>query len=125
MYNFIAGMYYSLGGYMKKEHPSLFLFGFDSKFADQEKGYALLTMGTMSENLQVQTESIYFFMKLYFEVENDPHTALKYSEKLIDKFPDNLVFRYNQLLILRARDLLKDWKKNFLNLMPVPKKIHS
>jgi hypothetical protein len=116
MYNFVAGMYYSLGGYMKKEHPSLFFFGFDGRYADQEKGYALLSQGIESENLLVQTESIYFFMKLCIDVENNPVAALKYSEKLIEKYPDNLVFRYNQLQILDAQGLTERMKKEFLEL---------
>lgn len=116
MYNFVAGMYYSLGGYMKKEHPSLFFLGFDDQYADQEKGYSLLTQGTKSENLQVQTESIYFFMKLYIDVENNPVAALKYSERLIEKYPDNLVFRYTQLQILNAQGLNERMHKEFLEL---------
>jgi hypothetical protein len=116
MYNFIAGMYYSLGGYLKKEHPSLFFLGFDNRYADQEKGYALLQQCTHSENRQVQTESIYFFMKLYMDVDEDPDAALKYSEMLIEKYPDNLVFRYNQLQILKDQELIDRMGKEYIEL---------
>jgi len=117
MYSFVAGMYYSLGGYIKKEHPSFFFLGFDTKYADQQKGFVLLSQGVKSENLQVQTESIYFFMKLYFEIENNPDVALKYSEMLIKKFPDNLVFRYNQIQILQAQGLEERLKDEYKELV--------
>ncbi len=113
MYKFIAGMYYSLGGYMKKEHPALFFFGFDDRFADQQKGYALLTEGIHSENLQVQTESTYFFMKLYADVEKNHDAALKYADKLIEKFPDNLVFRYNAIQLLHSKGANEQMQQEF------------
>jgi hypothetical protein len=103
MYNFVAGMYYSLGGFMKKEHPSLFFLTFDNRYADQEKGYLLLQQGTQSANQQIRTESIYFLMKLYLEVQDDPKAASKYSELLVNLFPDNLVFRFNHILTLRGQ----------------------
>jgi hypothetical protein len=116
MYNFVAGMYYSLGGYMKKEHPSLYKLGFDSEFADQQKGYSLLSLGVKSQNLQVQTESIYFYMKLCFDVEKNPATALTYSQMLVEKYPENLVFRYNQILILNANHNNERMEKEYFEL---------
>jgi hypothetical protein len=116
MYNFVAGMYYSLGGYMKEQYPSLYFLGFDDRYADRQKGYTLLSQGVQSENLQVQTESTYFFMKLYSDVENNPDAALKYSEMLIHKFPDNLVFRYNQLQLLKAQGSTERMEEEFLEL---------
>jgi hypothetical protein len=126
MYNFIAGMYYSLGGFMKKEHPSLFFLTFDSKYADKEKGYELLQRGTQSENKQVQTESIYFLMKLYLDVQADPKMAAPYSEKLVSRFPENLVFRFNNLLALRGLgeiDLAEAQAKELLKLADMNKQL--
>jgi hypothetical protein len=116
MYNFVAGMYYSLGGYMKEQYPSLYFLVFDDRYVDRQKGYTLLSQGVQSENLLVQTESIYFFMKLYSDVENNPDAALKYSEMLIHKFPDNLVFRYNQLQLLKAQGSIERMEEEFLEL---------
>jgi hypothetical protein len=103
MYNFIAGMYYSLGGFMKEEHPSLFFLAFDNRYADREKGFQLLQQGTRSKNQQVRIESIYFLMKLYLEVQEDPDRASVYSGQLVKLFPENLVFRFINILTLRGK----------------------
>jgi hypothetical protein len=100
MYDFITGMYYALGGHLKEQFTPLFLLGIDKDFADKEKGYALLMECSNSENKQIRTESIYFLMKLYLDVQEDPKSASKYSQKLVNQFPDNLVFRYNHILTL-------------------------
>ena len=103
MYNFIAGMYYSLGGHMSDQYSPVYFLYFDKKFADIEKGYRLLNECSKSQNNQVRTESIYFLMKLYLEVQEDPISATWYSKQLVSLYPDNLVFRYNQILTLHEQ----------------------
>jgi hypothetical protein len=119
MYNFIAGMYYSLGGFMKKEHPSLFFLVFDSKYADKEKGHELLQRGIQSENLQVRTESTYFMMKLFMDVEENPAGAQRYAEMLIGKFPENLVFRFTEIELLKAQEMTEKMDNEFAALQRI------
>ncbi len=103
MYNFIAGMYYALGGHLHEQFSPIFIFGLNRDYADTEKGYQLLNQCTYSKNKQIQVESIYFLMKLYFEVQDDPVSAAKYSVKLVNMYPDNLVFRFNHFLALNEQ----------------------
>ena len=100
MYNFIAGMYYALGGHLREQFSPVFLLGLDRNYADKEKGYTLLDQCTRSRNSQIRTESIYFLMKLYYEIQEDPVYASKFSGQLVNLYPDNLVFRFNHILIL-------------------------
>ncbi len=103
MHNFIAGMYYTLGGHLQEQFSPVFLLGLDRNYADKEKGYTLLDQCTRSRNSQIRTESIYFLMKLYYEVQKDPDSASKYSNQLVNLYPDNLVFRFNHILILNEQ----------------------
>jgi len=100
MYNFIAGMYYALGGHLQQQFSPIFMLGLNRNYADTAKGYKLLKLGTLSQNKQIRTESVYFLMKLYFEAQDDPEVASTYSGQLVDQFPDNLVFRFNHVLML-------------------------
>jgi len=100
MYNFIAGMYYALGGHLHQQFSPVFILGLNRNYADTAKGYKLLKLCTLSQNKQIRTESIYFLMKLYFEAQDDPEVASTYSGQLVDQFPDNLVFRFNYVLML-------------------------
>jgi len=119
VYNLIAGLYYALTGYIQKDYPGVFRLTFTEEFADIDKGLELLGKCAESETDQIKTESIYFFMKLYLEVEEDAGKAMEYASYLVSKFPDNLVFRLNQLLILNENgdeDALEKACASFLDL---------
>lgn len=100
IYNLVAGLFYTLTGYLQKEYPAIYNMTFDEGFADIPKGISLLAKCENSVISQIRTESMYFFMKLYLEVEPKFETAEVYATQLIEQFPDNLVFRLNHLTIL-------------------------
>lgn len=117
MYNFIAGMYYALGGHLQEQFSPVFLLGINRSYADKEKGYSLLEKCTHSKNKQIQIESNYFLMKLYLEVREDPVSAEKFSGELVKLYPDNLVFRFNHLLALYNQDKFDAAEKVYRNLI--------
>lgn len=108
VYNLVAGLYYTLTGYIEKEYPGIYKLAMDEDLADIEKGLSLLSACENSIIDQIRTESNYFFMKLYLEVEPDLKKAESYANKLIARFPENLVFHLNHLVIL---DRLNDKEK--------------
>ncbi|MBN1952096.1 MAG: hypothetical protein JW801_12920 [Bacteroidales bacterium] len=100
VYNLVAGLYYTLTGYIQKEYPAIFRVSFDAQFANIDLGLSLLAKCQQSVIDQIRTESAYFFMKLYLEVEKNFQQAELYASQLIKKYPDNLIFRLNHLTIL-------------------------
>jgi len=101
LYNFVSGLYYALGGHIADEFPPS-LLGINKNYADKNKGYKLLELSTSSDIRLIKTESNYFLSKLYLELQENPEKASRYTQFLINQFPDNLVFRYNHLLALHA-----------------------
>ena len=117
MYNFIAGMYYALGGHLEQQFSPFFLLGLDRHYADTAKGYSLLRLSAASQNQQIRTESIYFLMKLYYEVQERPELAESYSQQLINQFPDNLVFRFNHILLLHDQGKMEAAESHYQKLL--------
>ncbi len=68
--------------------------------ADKETGKQLLESNIKSEDILIRTESLYFLMRYYLELEENYSDALKYSNVLVQCFPDNLLYRFFQLRIL-------------------------
>ena len=117
MYNFIAGMYFALGGHLEHQFSPLFLLGLDKHYADTARGYNLLHQSVTSQNQQIRTESIYFLMKLYYEVQEKPELAESYSRQLINQFPDNLVFRFNHILLLHDQGKMEAAEAHYQKLL--------
>ncbi len=111
--------------------PFLYLFNDGSK----TKGLAHLKLLSYSDDKILNTESNYFLMKIYYEIESDKQSALAYSNHLKKNFKSNYVFHfYNHKIkskktdkkqeyktykkqILRSKQLIKIQKEYFLYLL--------
>lgn len=60
---------------------------------DQEEGFEALKLAAESESY-VSNDAKMILAYLY-ERENKPHKAVGYMEDLIDRYPENIIFRYN------------------------------
>jgi len=116
LYNFVSGMYYALGGHLEEEFPPA-LLGIDKNYADKEKGYQLLEKSTYSEVRQIRIESTYFLSKLYLELQENPEKASRYTQLLINQFPENLVFRYNHVLALYNQGKINEAETVYQSIM--------
>ena len=61
-------------------------------------------------------------MKIYYEVENDARKALPYAGELIRMFPENLVFRFNQLLLFDELNMQEELRKGYDQLLELMNK---
>lgn len=70
----------------------LSLFGIN---ADKERGLNYLRQCSQSKDEILRTESRYFLMKIYAELEHQAGTSCQYGIMLAKAYPDNLVFRWH------------------------------
>jgi hypothetical protein len=70
----------------------LSLFGIN---ADKNRGLQYLKQCTLSQDEILRTESRYFLMKIYAELEHEPAVSCRYGVPLVQAYPDNLVFRWH------------------------------
>jgi len=70
----------------------LSLFGIN---ADKKRGLQYLQQCTLSQDEILRTESRYFLMKIYAELEHEPTISCRYGSPLHQAYPDNLIFRWH------------------------------
>jgi hypothetical protein len=63
---------------------------------DKEKGLAYLTEMTKSSDAFLRNESLYFLMRIYYDLEKDYRLAKKYADILVSDNPNNLIYRLFQ-----------------------------
>lgn len=93
-FNLTSGLYNYLSSRAFNDYmllrPFLYLF----ERGNAEKGIKFLGKGTRTGDILLETECNYFLMKIFFEIEKKPTSALKYAQLLNDHYPKNFVFNY-------------------------------
>ena len=68
--------------------------------ANEIKGIEMLVKCIKLPDEQIQTEALYFLMRINLESENKPGLAESFGKILIAKYPNNLIYRYYYLKTL-------------------------
>lgn len=91
-----SGMYNYYVEAVKKNYPFLIPYLIFLPSGNQLSGITFLERASSSSDPFLSTEADYFLMKIYLEEEKQFSLARKYSEKLLNKYPANLLYRYYQ-----------------------------
>ncbi len=78
----------------RKNYPFLIPYLIFLPDGNSETGIEFLKKANASENFLLKTEAEYFLLKLYLEEEKNYGEARKFSTFLLNKFPENLLYRY-------------------------------
>ncbi len=89
-----SGLYYYYMEAVKKNYPFLIPYLILFPKGDKEKGLSYLEEAKSSNNSILSSEASYFLMKIYLEEERNFQLSRIYSVHLIQKYPQNLLFRY-------------------------------
>lgn len=103
-FNFTTGLYYFYAAQYPETHPAFQpLMWFFTK-GDKEKGIALLKKSA-EKSLFSKTESDYFLAHVYLKYYSFPLESIKYSQKLIQRYPNNYFYmaRYVEGLVLAKK----------------------
>lgn len=95
-----SGLYNYYVEAVKKNYPFLIPYLIFLPEGSTKQGTAFLEQACSSENILLQAEANYFLMKIYLEEEKIYPQARTYAEKLIKKYPANLLYRYYLFRIL-------------------------
>jgi hypothetical protein len=91
-YKLFSGLYLYFAQVVREDYPFISVYLLFFPKGDKKKGLQLLKEGVRSDNIAVSTESAYFLMKIFFNVEKNYREALVYSKILVDRYPENPVF---------------------------------
>jgi tetratricopeptide (TPR) repeat protein len=102
-----SGLYYYFMEYSIKKYPFMFPYLMFFPKGNKEKGLELITYCSSSKNAVIWTEANYFLMKINLYTEKKFTEAEKFAKRLINKYPNNLVYNFeyfNILLELKQND---------------------
>ncbi|MCX7987140.1 MAG: hypothetical protein N2662_09400 [Bacteroidales bacterium] len=104
----IVGLMHYLGATALKKYPYLFQKKKLLCFSDT-LGLNLLVQCSQSTSVYARTESLYFLVKIYLEIESNFPKAYFYSTQLINLFPENIIFGYNHLTLLSRMNKIQEY----------------
>lgn len=94
------GLYNYFIARFKEQHPMAFIFNLPH--ANMERGIELLKTCITSGDEVVETESLYFLTKIYFDSKKDCQAAIPYAKAVIKKHSGNLIYQYLYFQVLLA-----------------------
>ena len=96
-----SGLYYYFMQKAHEDYPIMrpYLFFFPN--GDKDKGMRYLLRCMQSEDIFLREEATYFLMRISFDLDKDPKSSLKYVTSLLNRYPNNLVFRLFEIKALR------------------------
>jgi hypothetical protein len=98
--NLVSGLYFYFMDYLENEYFMVRAMFFHFRKGDKAKGLALLEECSRSGNEMISTEANYFLMKIYADIEIEYSRAYLNALTLTGQHPDNLVYNYEELLLL-------------------------
>ncbi len=94
MFNLTSGLYNYFVTRSQKDYPYLIPYLIFYPKGNMETGIKQLMAAYKSKNTILKTEAGYFLMKIYLEQEKDYTKAEFFARDLLNRYPDNLIFRY-------------------------------
>lgn len=100
-----SGLYNYLVDHGNSMYPMFRLYTMFLPQASRHKGLRQLKTAAQADDLVVSTESHYFLMKIFQEIEKDFQNALIHARWLTENHPRNLVFLYHHYEISKHLEL--------------------
>ncbi len=107
-----SGIYNYMTVYAGRKNPIFRLYSLLYPSGDAAKGVAMLQKATESSDLLLKTESHYFLLRIFLDMEENPAKAEKHGRWLTETFPDNLIFQYYYLQSLKQLAVPETFRKH-------------
>jgi hypothetical protein len=120
-----TGLYLYTMSYAIEEYPVFYPYLAFYPEGDKQKGIGLLKECSLSQNIYLKTEALYFLMKIYLDSEKNYKKAEQYSRKLISLYPGNLVYLFHHYLILKHNQNSQEAAMTGLKIREISEKSNS
>lgn len=68
--------------------------------SDRDLGFQLLNKCSKMDNILIRNESLYYLMKINYQLEENFDRALNVADQLIVRYPNNLIYHFHRFMIL-------------------------
>jgi tetratricopeptide (TPR) repeat protein len=99
-YMLVSGLYNYFSAVTVAKYPVFAPFFALAPRSDRAKGFSLLNRCSNMNNLLIRNESMYYLMKINYQLEDNYKRSLDLANELLKKYPNNLIYHYHKFSIL-------------------------
>jgi len=96
----VSGLYNYFAAVTLVKYPVFTPFFAFAPKSDRELGFTQLTRCSKMDNLLIRNESLYYLMKINYQLEENYGQALAIADGLITRYPNNLIYHFHRFMIL-------------------------
>jgi tetratricopeptide (TPR) repeat protein len=96
----VSGLYNYFAAVTKIRYPVFTPFFAFAPKSDRELGFSYLNRCSRMDNLLIRNESLYYLMKINYQLEDNFDRALSVADQLIAQYPNNLIYHFHRFMIL-------------------------
>jgi tetratricopeptide (TPR) repeat protein len=115
----ISGLYNFFAAAAQKEYPLFTPFFALGPSFNRDKGFSELLRCSRMDNLLIRNESLYYLMKIDYQLEKKYDDALRLADELIVKYPFNLIYHFHRFMILIEADRKPEALEQYSKMMVV------
>ncbi len=99
-YMLVSGLYNYFAAVTVSKYPVFLPFFSFAPASDRQKGFTLLNKCTKMDNLVIRNESLYYLMKINYQLEDNYKRSLEIADELLKSYPNNLIYHFHRFSIL-------------------------
>lgn len=99
-YMMVSGLYNYFAAATVETYPVFTPFFALAPKSNRDLGFKLLNECSKMDNLLIRNESLYYLMKVNYQLEDDFNGALRIADQLIAQYPNNLIYHFHRFMIL-------------------------
>lgn len=96
----VGGLYNYFAAVTQTRYPVFTPFFALAPKSDRDLGFSLLNQCSQMDNILIRNESLYYLMKINYQLEENFDRALTIADQLIARYPNNLIYHFHRFLIL-------------------------
>jgi tetratricopeptide (TPR) repeat protein len=96
----VSGLYNYFAAVTLQKYPVFTPFFSLAPKCNRDLGFDLLNRCSKMDNLLIRNESLYYLMKINYQLEENYDRALSIADGLIKRYPENLIYHFHRFMIL-------------------------
>jgi len=96
----VSGLYNYFAAAAQAEYPIFTPFFAWAPDYNRAQGFSLLHRCSQMDDILVKNESLYYLMKIDYQLEKNYAGAMTIADDLIQRYPNNLIYHFHRFMIL-------------------------
>jgi len=96
----VSGLYNYFAAVVLIKYPVFIPFFAFAPESNRDLGFQLLNRCSQMDDILIKNESLYYLMKINYQLEENFDRSLSIADQLISQYPNNLIYHFHRFMIL-------------------------